>query len=90
MDSLCFKVFQVQQHYLSCVLKEGGPVLLLPFLYPVAVDAEGTAIYQFADAAEGIRVSGQHLTCQRSHPPITAVYPDAGEHANYQHLRSEK
>lgn len=89
MDSLCFKVFQVQQHYLSCVLKEGGPVLLLPFLHPVAVDAEGTAVDQFADAAEGIRISGQHLARQWSHPSITAVYPDAGEHADYQHLRRE-
>lgn len=89
MDSLCFKVLQVQQHYLSCVLKEGGPVLLLSFLHPMAVDAEGTAVDQFADAAKGIWVSGQHLACQWSHPSITAIYPDAGEHADYQHLRTE-
>lgn len=89
VDSLCFNVLQVQQHDLGCVLKEGGPVLLLPFLHPVAVNAKGATVDKLTDAAEGIRVSGQHLPCQRAHPSIAAVYADAGENADYQHLSRE-
>lgn len=59
---LCFKVLQIQQHDLSSVLKESRSILLLPFLHPVAIDAEGTAIDELADAAQGVRISGQHLS----------------------------
>ena len=61
LSSLWFEVLQAQQHDLSRVLKEGGSVLLLPFLHPVPVDAEGAAVDEFADTAEGIGVSGQNL-----------------------------
>lgn len=57
VDCLCFKVLQAQQHDLSCVLEEGGPVLLLPFFHPVSVDTEGTAVDEFADATEGVGIS---------------------------------
>lgn len=87
---LCFKVLQVQQHDLSCVLEEGGSVLLLPFFHPVPIDAEGTAIDELADATEGVRISGQHLPSQRTSPAVTAVYPDTGQHGDYQHLRRQE
>lgn len=87
LSLLCFKVLQAQQHDLSRVLKEGGSVLLLPFLHPVPVDAEGTAVDEFADAAKGVRISGQHLPGQRPSPAVTAVHPDAGQHADDQHLQ---
>lgn len=83
---LCFKVLQAQQHDLSSVLEEGGPVLLLPFFHPVAVDAEGATVDEFADATERVRISGQHLPSQWTNPTVTAVYPDACQHRNYQHL----
>lgn len=82
-----FKVLQVEQHDLSCVLKEGSSVLLLPFLHPVPVDAEGTAIDEFADTAKGVGISGKHLSSQWPGPPVTAVHPDTGQHSDYQHLR---
>lgn len=86
---LRFKVLQVQQHDFSRVLKESGSVLLFPFLHPVPVDAEGAAVYEFADAAKGVRIPGQHLPSQRPGPAVTAVHPDAGQHTDYQHLRGE-
>lgn len=85
VDFLCFKVLQAQQHDLGGVLKESGSVLLLPFLHPVPVDAEGAAVDEFADTAEGVRISGQHLPSQRTGPAVTAVHPDAGQHGDYQH-----
>lgn len=87
---LCFKVLQAQQHDFGRVLKEGGSVLLLPFLHPVAVDAEGAAVDEFAHTAEGVRISGQHLAGQRPSPAVPAVHPDAGQHAHYQHLRGSR
>lgn len=84
---LSFKVLQAQQHDLSRVLKQSGSVLLLAFLHPVAVDAEGAAVDEFADAAEGVGISGQHLPGQRPSPAVAAVHPDAGQHADNQHLR---
>lgn len=86
VDLLCFKVLQAQQHDLSCVLKEGSSVLLLPFLHPVPVDTEGAAIDEFADTAKGVRISGQHLPSQRPSPAVTAVHPDTGQHTDDQHL----
>lgn len=88
-ELLCFKVLQVQQHNLSCVLKEGSSVLLLPFLHPVPVDAEGAAVDEFADTAKGVGISGQHLTSQWTSPAVLAVYPDTGQHSDYQHLRGQ-
>lgn len=89
VDLLCFKVLQAQQHDLGGVLKEGGSVLLLPFLHPVPVDAEGTAVDELADAAERVRISGQHLPSQRPSPAVAAVHSDAGQHADNQHLRKQ-
>lgn len=85
VDRLCFKVLQAQQHDLRCVLKEGGSVLLLPFLHPVAVDTEGAAIDEFADAAKGVRIPGEHLPSQWASFAVTAVHPDTSQHADYQH-----
>ena len=90
VDLLCFKVLQAQQHDLSCVLKESGSVLLLPFLHPVPVDAKGAAIDEFANTAKGVRISGQHLPSQRPSPAVTAVHPDTGQHSDYQHLRRQE
>lgn len=87
---LCFEVLQAQQRDLSRVLKEGGSVLLLPFLYPVAVDTEGAAIDEFTDAANWVRISGQHLASQWPNSAITAVHPDAGQHTDDQHLRGQE
>lgn len=84
---LCFEVLQVQQHDLCCVLKEGGAVLLLSFLHPVAVDAEGAAVDELADAAKGVGISGQHLPSQRASFTVTAVHPDARQHTDYQHSK---
>ena len=89
VDLLRFKVLQAQQHDLSSVLEECGSVLLLPFLHPVTVDAEGAAVDEFADSAEGVGISGQHLPSQRASPAVTAVHPDAGQHGDYQHLRGK-
>lgn len=89
VDLLRFKVLQAQQHDLSSVLEEGGSVLLLPFLHPVTVDAEGAAVDEFADSAEGVGISGQHLPSQRASFAVTAVHPDAGQHGDYQHLRGQ-
>lgn len=89
VDLLCFKVLQAQQHDLSCVLKEGGSVLLLAFLHPVPVDAEGAAVDEFADTSKGVGISGQHLPSQRPGPAVTAVHPDTGQNADYQHLRGQ-
>lgn len=89
-EVLCFKVLQPQQHDLRRVLKERRSVLLLALLHPVAVDAEGAAVDELADAADGVRVSGQHLAGQRPHTPVTAVHSDAGEHAHYQHLEDTR
>lgn len=86
---LCFKVLQAQQHDLSRVLEERGSVLLLPFFHPVAIDAEGAAVDEFADATERVRISGQHLPSQWTNPAVTAVYSDARQHSNYQHLRRQ-
>ncbi len=86
----CFEVLQVQQHDLSRVLKEGSSVLLLPFLHPVAIDAEGAAVDEFADTAEGVGVSGQNLPSQRPGPAVAAVHPDTGQHSDYQHLRGSE
>lgn len=49
----------------------------------MAVDAEGTAVDELADAAEGVRISGQHLSGERPSPAVSAVDSDAGEHAHY-------
>lgn len=83
---LRLKVLQAQQHDLSCVLEQSCPVLLLSLLHPVAVDTEGAAVYEFANAAQGVRVSGQHLPGERPGPAVPAVHPDTGQHAHYQHL----
>lgn len=56
----------------------------------MAIDAEGTAINEFADATEGVRVSGQHLPSQWSGFAVPAVHPDTGQHADYEHLRQER
>lgn len=85
VDLLCFKVLQVQQHDLSCVLKESGSVLLLAFLHPVPVDAEGAAVDEFADTSKGVGISGQHLPSQWPGPAVTAVHPDTGQHGDDQH-----
>lgn len=88
-EVLCFKVLQPQEHDLRRVLKESCSVLLLPFLHPVAVDAEGAAVDKLADTADGVWISGQHLAGQWPHPTVTAVHSDAGEHAHYQHLERQ-
>lgn len=84
------KVLQAQKHDLSCVLEEGGPILLLPLFHPVSVDAEGTAVDELADPADGVGISGQHVPSQRTHPLVTTVDADAGQHADYQHLKKAK
>lgn len=78
VDLSCVKVFQAQKHDLSCVLKEGSSILLLPLFHPVSIDAESTAVDEFADTADGVGVSGQHVPSQRTHPSVTAVDPDTG------------
>ncbi len=40
---------------LGRVFKQGGPVLLLPSLHPVAIDVEGTAVDQTANESIFIR-----------------------------------
>lgn len=87
VDPLCFKILQAQQHDFSCVLKEGGSVLLLPFLNPVAVDTERAAVNEFADAADRVWIPGQYLPSQWANSAITAVDSDTGQHADDQHLR---
>lgn len=89
VDLSCIKVFQSQKHDLSCVLEEGSSILLLPLFHPVSIDTEGTAVDEFADTADGVWISGQHIPRQRPHPSVTAVDPDAGEHADYQYLRQQ-
>lgn len=88
VDLSRIKVLQAQQHDLGRVLKEGGSILLLALLHPVSVDAEGTAVDQLADATNGVGVPGENLPSQRPHPAVTAVHPDARQHADYQHLRN--
>lgn len=78
VDLSCIKVFQAQKHDLGCVLKEGSSILLLPLLHPVSVDAEGTAVDEFADPADGVGISGQHVPGQGPCPSVTAVDPDTG------------
>lgn len=78
VDLSCVKVFQAQKHDLSCVLKEGSSILLLALFHPMSVDAESTAVDEFADTADGVGISGQHVPRQRTHPLVTAVDPDTG------------
>ena len=73
-----FKFLQAQERDLGCVLEEGGPVLLLPFLDPVSVNTESAAIDEFADAAVGVWIPGQDVTGQRARPAVTAIHPNAG------------
>lgn len=89
VDLSCVKVFQAEKHDLRCVLKESSSILLLPLFHPVSIDAEGTAVDQFADTADRVGISGQHVPGQRTHSAVTAVDPDTGEHADYQHLRKQ-
>lgn len=79
-------VLQAQQHDLGRVLKQSRPVLLLALLHPVAVDAEGAAVDELADAAERVRVPCQHLPGEGPGPAVPAVHPDASQHAHDQHL----
>lgn len=83
MTALRLELLQTQQHDLGRVLEERRSVLLLALLHPVAVDAEGAAVDELADAAEGVRISGQHLSGERPSPAVAAVDSDAGEHAHY-------
>lgn len=76
VDLSCVKVFQAQEHDLSCVLKEGSSILLLPLFHPMSVDAKSTAVDEFPDTADGVGISGQHVPRQRTHPLVTAVDPD--------------
>lgn len=78
VDFSCVKVFQAQKHDLSCVLKEGSSILLLPLFHPVSIDAEGTAVDEFADTTDGVGISGKHVARQGTHPLVTAVDPDTG------------
>lgn len=78
VDLSCVKVFQAQKHDLSCVLKEGSSILLLPLFHPMSIDAESTAVDESADTADGVGISGQHVPSQRTHPLVTAVDPDTG------------
>jgi len=56
----------------------------------VAVDAEGTAVDELADAADGVRVPGEDLARQGAEPAVAAVHADAGQHAQDQHLRRRR
>lgn len=75
---------------LGDVFKEGGPVLLLTFLDPVPIDAEGARVNQLAHPLERIGVAHEHLLGDRPHPPVVGDDADRGPHSPCKNLSRER
>lgn len=83
-----FKVFEAEQDNLGGVLEQRGAVLLLAFLHPVAVDAEGAAVDELAHAPQRVRVPGQQVTRHRPAAHVAEADADAGQGGQDQNLGS--
>lgn len=77
---------QREEHCLWGVLKEGCPVLLLPFLHPVTIDLECIGIDEAAQRAQGIRVTDDDLPGHRLGPAVLVVDTHGGQHCEEDHL----
>lgn len=81
-----FKVFKPDQDDLGGVLEQCGAVLLLAFLHPVAVDAEGAAIDELSHATQRVGVPGQQVTRHRPATHVAEADADAGQRSQNQNL----
>lgn len=81
---------QGQQDGLRGVLEKRSSVLSLALLDPVAVDLEGTRVYEFADGLDGVWVALYHLLGDGLGTAVVAVDAHRGEHSDADDLMEKK